>query len=393
MTARSRGKRGNGEGSIYRRESDGKWCASLTLDNGRRKVFYGRTREEVAKKLRTEQNNRDEGTLTTGSATLAQFKPQYLAAAKARSVRPRTLEAYEERLNKHILPTLGRVRLDKLTATHVERLYADKLAEKLSPSTVGMIHQVLHSLLKLARRRKLVGRVVTHDVDPPKVQRYQARTLTLVQARALLRSIRDERDGPFWAFLLGTGCRFGEAAGLTWADDDLDAGVASIRQAATRHRTPDGIKVVIDPVKTDAGNRQAPLPAWVMEALRAQRPRVAEMRLAAGAQWSDRDLVFPNRHGEALREAHVLVRWHRALEKARMPDGTRLPKIRMHDLRHTKGTLMIDEGEELVVVQRTLGHARQSTTADLYIGKVPKALRRAADRYGELLDPGTEATG
>jgi len=63
------------------------------------------------------------------------------------------------------------------------------------------------------------------------------------------------------------------------------------------------------------------------------------------------------------------------------------PPVRMHDLRHTKGTLMIDEGEELVVVQRTLGHARQSITADLYVSKVPKALRKASDRCGELLDP------
>jgi integrase len=62
----------------------------------------------------------------------------------------------------------------------------------------------------------------------------------------------------------------------------------------------------------------------------------------------------------------------------------------MHDLRHAKGTLMIDEGEELVVVQRTLGHAHQSITADLYVGKVPKALRRAADRFGELFDPDQE---
>jgi integrase len=65
----------------------------------------------------------------------------------------------------------------------------------------------------------------------------------------------------------------------------------------------------------------------------------------------------------------------------------------MHDLRHTKGTIMADEGEELVIIQRTLGHARQSITADLYIGKVPKAQRRAADRFGELLDPGNVAAG
>ena len=81
-----------------------------------------------------------------------------------------------------------------------------------------------------------------------------------------------------------------------------------------------------------------------------------------------------------MRENHVLVTWHRALKAAG------LPRIRMHDLRHTKGTLMIDEGEELVVVQRTLGHASQTITADLYIGKVPGALRRAADRWDELFE-------
>ena len=59
----------------------------------------------------------------------------------------------------------------------------------------------------------------------------------------------------------------------------------------------------------------------------------------------------------------------------------------MHDLRHSNGTLMADEGEDVVVIQRTLGHAKSSITADLYIGRVPKALRRAADRYGEPLDP------
>ncbi|MGE3911179.1 MAG: tyrosine-type recombinase/integrase [Chloroflexota bacterium] len=108
--------------------------------------------------------------------------------------------------------------------------------------------------------------------------------------------------------------------------------------------------------------------------------------------WDDHDLVFPNDAGRPLQENHVLVVWHRTL-KALGIEGEGRPPIRMHDLRHTKGTLMIDEGEELVVVQRTLGHARQSITADLYVGKVPKALRRAADRFGGLLDPNRKATG
>ena len=128
-----------------------------------------------------------------------------------------------------------------------------------------------------------------------------------------------------------------------------------------------------------------------MEALKAQRAQVAEMRLLAGPSWTDNDLLFPNTRGGPLAENHVLVTWHRALAKIELPDEKPFPKIRLHDLRHTKSTLMVDEGEDLVVVQRTLGHARQSITADLYVGKVPKALRRASDRFGELLDPDQRA--
>jgi integrase len=319
--------------------------------------------------------------------TLAAFVDEYISAAKSRNVRPRTIEAYREKLDRHVLPTLGRTRLDKLTSAQVQKLYGDKLDAGLSPSTVGMVHQVLHSLMKLAKRRKLVGYVVTDDVDPPKRAKYQARSLTLAEARVVLKGIRNHRHGPLWTFILGTGCRFGETAGLSWADVDLDEGIATIRQQVTRERTDGHVSLAIRPVKTEAGYRSAPLAPWVISALKAQRARVAEMRLVAGSRWQDRDLVFPNREGGPLAENHVLVTWHRALEKIKLPDGKSVPKIRMHDLRHTKGTLMIDEGEELVVVQRTLGHARQSITADLYVGKVPKALRRAADRFGELLDP------
>ena len=381
-------KRANGEGGVLFWEGRG-WYAAITAPDGRRVMRKAKkqTRAGAEQLLRQLLRQRDEGALTTGSVTLAHFKPQWLAAVKARNVRPRTLEAYEEKLDVHVLPTPGRVRLDKLTAAQVERLYGLLLEAGKSPATVGMVHQVLHGMLKAAKRRRVVGHVVTEDVDPPRVPKYQARALALDEARTLLAAIRDHRHGPLWTFILATGVRFGEAAGLTWTDLDLDAGIATIRQAVTRNRTAGHVKLVIDRVKTDAGNRQAPLPSWAVEALRRQRARVAELRLVAGPSWREGDLVFPNREGGPLAENHVLVTWHRALKAAE------LPRIRMHDLRHTKGTLMIDEGEELVVVQRTLGHARQSITADLYVGRVPKALRKAADRFGALLDPGANASG
>ena len=95
--------------------------------------------------------------------------------------------------------------------------------------------------------------------------------------------------------------------------------------------------------------------------------------------------MFPNTLGGMLRGAHVNEAWHELLRSIGL-EGEGLRPVRMHDLRHSKGTVMSDEGEDLVVIQRTLGHAKSGITADLYVGKVPKALRKAADRWDALLD-------
>ncbi len=91
--------------------------------------------------------------------------------------------------------------------------------------------------------------------------------------------------------------------------------------------------------------------------------------------------------GALLQENHVLVTWHRFLHSIGLEGQPGQRPLRMHDLRHTRGTLMADEGEDTTTIQKTLGHARQSITADLYVGRISKALRASADRFGDLLDP------
>ena len=109
----------------------------------------------------------------------------------------------------------------------------------------------------------------------------------------------------------------------------------------------------------------------------------------AGPRWKERGLVFPNTIGGPLAEGHVNEQWHDLLGEIGLESDDK-PPVRMHDLRHSKGTVMANEGEDLVVIQRTLGHAKSSITADLYVGKVPKALRSAADRWDALLDGARE---
>ena len=139
----STNKHGNGEGSI-RKRADGLWEARLHLPNGKRKSLYGETRQEVARKLAEARRDRDRGIPIVGEKqTVAQYVANWLEMVKP-TIRPRTWTRYRELLTLHVVPTLGKVPLSKLTAQHVLTLYRAKLDAGFSPTTVHHLGTVLH---------------------------------------------------------------------------------------------------------------------------------------------------------------------------------------------------------------------------------------------------------
>jgi hypothetical protein len=151
-------KRGHGEGSIYQRR-DGRWVGTIRLGykpDGRpdRPKVYGRTRGEVQKALRELRRRQEEGLRVDPALerqTLATFLEQWLEITAA-TVRPRTLERYQEVVRGHLVPALGNQRLASLRPEALQRLYARKLAAGLAPRTVVKIHVVLHRALAMALR-------------------------------------------------------------------------------------------------------------------------------------------------------------------------------------------------------------------------------------------------
>ena len=379
-------KRQNGEGSVFLWPGRG-WYAAITGVDGRRIMRKApkQTERGAERLLRDLLAQRDRDELTRGSTTLAEFKEEWLRACRLRNCRPRTLDTYREKMETHVEPTLGKKRLDRISAADLEKLYHAKLEAGLSPASVGMIHAHLHNLLKLAKRRRLIGYVVTADVQPPKVEKYEARTLSVEELRKLYHAVAPHRYGPLWVFIGETGARFGEAAGLLLDGVDTVGRIARARRAVKRQKVNGTWKLVIEDVKTEAGRREWALTRRALAAVEVQLERNELARQVAGNRWRDHGLVFCNTRGGPLREGHVNDEWHTLLASISLEaEGTQ--PIRMHDLRHSKGTVMANEGEDLVVIQRTLGHAKSSITADLYVGKVPKALRSAADRWDALLD-------
>ncbi len=235
QVAETRSKRANAEGSVFLWQGRG-WYAAVSGPDGRRVMRKApkQTERGAEQFLRALLAQRDAGELTRGATTLAEFKEEWLRACKRRGLRQTSLDSYRQKLELYVEPTLGRKRLDKLTATNLDALYDALAASGLSPASIAAVHMRLHNMLKLAKRRKLVGQLVTELVDPPTVPKYEARTLTVEELRVLHAGAEGHRHGPLWAVIAETGARFGEATGLRRQDVDLDRRVARARKAAKR---------------------------------------------------------------------------------------------------------------------------------------------------------------
>lgn len=209
------GRRANSEGSIYKR-GDGKWCAAITMPNGKQKVAYAKTQDEARRKLAELVKLRDQGLLIgTERQTVAQYLSDWLENAAKPAVRPKTYDAYRLYLNRHIIPTLGTHQLAKLTPQHVQAFLTGRLAAGLAPKSVRHLHAMLRRALNQAVRWGLVPRNVAALVEPPKAARFEVTPLAAEDARRLLDTVRGDRLEALYVLTLSCGLRAGEVLGLT----------------------------------------------------------------------------------------------------------------------------------------------------------------------------------
>jgi integrase len=377
-------RRGQGEGSIYR-DADGKWRGFIDLGyvNGRRRRKYvrGRTRREVAAKLRDAANARDAGTLVTPQRiqTVAEWMTFWVESIASGKVRPSTLDGYRGYIRNRIVPALGHHRLDKLQPEHLEAFYRRSLDDGLAPATVLQMHRVVSRALKVAMRRGRVARNVATLVDAPTVRRAEVVPLTASEARRILAAAADDRNAARWSVALALGLRQGEALGLMWDDLDLDGGTLTVRRALQRRRTGGGL-VMVEP-KSAAGRRTMVLPQPLVTSLRRHRTAQRAERLAAGSLWTDTGLVFTTPIGTPIDPRNDYRNWHALLRRA----GVR--RARLHDARHTAATLLLAQGVPARVAMQILGHSQITLTLGTYSHVVPELAHDAAERMANVLWP------
>ena len=377
-----KGKRGNGEGNIYQR-ADGVWEARVSLPDGKRKSFYGKTRKEVSEKLTAGTAARDRGlpVITDERQTVGAYLPAWLEDTARPNVRATTHKSYESYVRLRLIPELGKIALTKLTPQHVQAMLRKQQAAGLSPRSVQYIRGILRKALNDALRMGLVARNVAMLTTAPKQERHEITPLSAEQAGQLLDAATGERLECLYVAALATGLRQGELLGLRWQDVDMDAG--TLRVAYSLQRIEGEYR--LSAPKTEKSRRVLPLPSFAVAAFRSHRVRQLEERLRAGGAWADwrgAGLVFTTETGGPLHGGSVLHAFHKLLAR----HG--LPRVRFHDLRHTAASLLLAQGASARLIMEVLGHSQISLTMNTYSHVMPTALREAANHLQNVLGGG-----
>lgn len=398
-------RRDAGSGSLYQR-ADGMWIGSVTLPERdgkrRRKNVSSKTKSGAQKKLQQLRKQLDAtGDIETRIPTVGDWMEQWLNLRR-KDLKPSVWPSYVGKTNKYIIPAIGKKKLDQLRPSHIrdlEKYIVEELG--LSTTTALTTHAILSKALTDAKRERLIQENVAQLVGRPKKAISKRGALTTVEARALLTSVAGDPEKALkWSVALLLGLRQGERLGLTRGAIDLDTGTLTIiwqlqriayqhgcephcgnkRAASCPNRLVDipahmesrhmhGNLYLLRP-KSKAGWRELPLPAFLVEMFKVY----FEGKVLLGE-----DLVF-TRNGSAWDPKVDNTLWLQALEEAG------LPRVTLHEARHTTATLLHELGVPEMTRVAILGHSEATVTAG-YTHITDSVARAAIDSLGEAIKP------
>jgi integrase len=399
--------RGNGEGSIFPYRTGYAAYVWVTNPDGlrKRKWIYGKTRDEVVAKWEEARSTARRGPMPTTTPALSDYLARWLAEVIKLHDRPATYALYEMMIRLYIGPGLGSKRLDRLTVRDVQT-WVNKLAASCqccaqgkdaarpknerqccaigkccgkvpSQRTVQAARNVLRAALNQAIAEDLLIRnpAALARVRTPRKQRREPWSVD--EARRFLENARTARDPLYAAYVLVLvlGLRRGEVLGLTW--DDVRTTAAELH--ITRQLQRISGELLHSETKTEGSASILPLPDICLAALTLRHQEHDQAREAAGQAWHDFGLVFTTRWGTPIEPRNFNRSFHARCARA----GIR--RIRVHDTRHTCGSLLAALDVHPRVAMQILRHSKISITMEIYTEVPDASTREALRRLGESL--------
>lgn len=278
-----------------RERSDGLWEAREPPEDvpfgERPRSFYGKSKSEAVRKLREAMRDREQGfSAAVDRLTIGQYLKTWVEGPLRESVAEKTRDDYAWICRKHLIPEIGRTKLKKLTAEHLDELYARKVREGLSPRTVGYIHATIRVALQRAVKKRLIPFNVARDADPPlrsEADEDEKLTLSSEELAAFFEAAAEAQDRFEALFIVGAlaGPRPQELLGLKWPDltlPDAPNVPGEMRLVRRVSMSSEGLKVV-EGLKSSKRRKRKRRNVYLMPeavaALRAHRRRYLEERM------------------------------------------------------------------------------------------------------------------
>lgn len=368
-------RRAKGDGSIIRRQ-DGRYQGALTIGydqdgKQKRKTVYGKTKEEVRKKLENLRHQVSTTGIPTEDPLLRDFLERWLEA-KARQVKPRTVDYYRYAVQKYINPKLGGTRLSKLTPLRIQSALGE-IADEASPHTSNACRSTLRTALAQAVKWRLLSTNPSEAVDPVKAEKRDMTLWDPGQVEQFLEHAKSHRLYPLFYLAITSGLRIGELLALSW--DDLKGNTLHVRHNLTKQNG----QLTLATTKTTKGHRFVTIAADTLEVLKTHRQDQEAMKDLLGDAWEHPTHMFTTEIGTYLDHRNVLRVWHR------LQDQAGVPRARLHDARHLHVSLLVRHGLDARTIADRVGHTNPAFTLRQYTHLFEEQRLAAAVPLDELL--------
>ncbi len=341
-----------------------------------------KTKEEAKAFLIEFENNKIRGTFRANTKlTVRDYLTTWLEVKK-QSKATSTFVNYSNYVRKHISPHIGGICISELLSEDIIRLRKELLKPKygLKKVTINSVVMVLSMALSDAVKQKIIVYNVARDIDSLKVQKKEVPIYDVQQIKKLLRVMEgSDLECPI-ALAAFCGLRRGEVLGLKWSDINEESKTMHIRQQVALIDDGFGLKEL----KTKSSNRIINIPNVVLDILNKQKLRQNTNRLKIGVDYNEHNLVCCDYLGRIMSPGYLSEKFGDNISRYN------LPKITFHSLRHSYATIMLNQNAPLKIVSTLLGHARISTTADVYMKVVDEKKMEAAKMIDEVFLSGKD---
>lgn len=398
-------RRQNGEGTFYFDEKKHLYRAMIITPAGNRLTKSSKD-EDIVKDWLNEQRlliGRNQH-VEPSALTLYNWLYSWVETYAKPKIRQRTYEGYTSQI--YHTETLWHVPIQKITPNQLQSLYNEMQEEGFSGETRKKVHQMIRNALRRAVINKYLQSNPADLVDTPKVLREEVQVFTRKEIDQLLSHAKESRYYPMLLMAVTTGVRLGELLGLRWQDIDLINHEIFIRQTLLQSSKKG---IIFEPPKTKNSKRRISIGPQTVNVLKEYKKKWSESRLLHPG---DDDLAFVTKEHTPISPQHFLKRfWNKLqlhlefamnnyvakpmsvkkpyetiLEECRQQKSwQRFPAKNFHTLRHTFATTLLADGVPITDVSRALGHARVSTTLDIYSHAIPENSRIIAERIAYAL--------